>query len=182
PGSRRAGATGRRAGPGRDSTLRRRAGDVIWPTTTEHIEESPPKRIGNAESRRGTSACDRLYSFAGSRLFMRMSACSIQIKVLCLLIVSFVLTGNALPKSFPQQTAGTPGATANAQFDELVDQYFDDYFQFHPSDATATGFHQYDSKLEDYSRAGIDREIASVREYQRKFAAIGTPAIPAAAD
>ncbi len=112
---------------------------------------------------------------------MRMSACSIQIKVLCLLIISFVLTGNALSKSFSQETGGTPAATVNAQFDELVDQYFDDYFQFHPSDATATGFHQYDSKLEDYSRAGIDREIASVREYQRKFAAIGTPAIPTAA-
>src|SRR5437868_15235098 len=100
---------------------------------------------------------------------MKMSACSIQITVLCLLIISCVLTGNALPNSLSQQTAGAPGAAVK-QFDELVDQYFDDYFQFHPSDATATGFHQYDSKLEDYSRAGIDREIASIREYQRKFA------------
>ena len=48
------------------------------------------------------------------------------------------------------------------EFDRLVDDYFDAYFQFHPKDATAAGFHQYDSKLEDFSRAAREADLAWV--------------------
>jgi uncharacterized protein (DUF885 family) len=54
------------------------------------------------------------------------------------------------------QTSATP---ASADFDKLVDEYFDFNFRFHPSQATAAGFHQYDGKLEDYSRSAVDAEI-----------------------
>ena len=33
----------------------------------------------------------------------------------------------------------------------------------------STGFHQYDAKLEDYSRAGVDAEIAALKEFEWKF-------------
>ncbi len=39
-----------------------------------------------------------------------------------------------------------------------VDRFFDDvYFKFNPTAGTATGFHQYDAQLEDYSKAGRRR-------------------------
>ena len=78
----------------------------------------------------------------------------------------------------------TPAQTApafDAQYDQLVDQYFDGYFKLHPTEGTAAGFHQYDSQLEDFSQAGVERERAFLKEYQQKFAAVHAPSRPAAA-
>jgi uncharacterized protein (DUF885 family) len=59
---------------------------------------------------------------------------------------------------------------AGAKFRTLADQYFSDtVFHFGPTGATELGFHQYDTKLEDYSRAGVDAEIAALKEYEWKF-------------
>ena len=59
---------------------------------------------------------------------------------------------------------------AGAQFRALADHYFSDVvFHFGPTNATQIGFHQYDTKLEDYSRAGVESEIAALRGYEQKF-------------
>src|ERR1039458_4499427 len=61
-------------------------------------------------------------------------------------------------------------ADAGTRFRALADQYFSDVmFRFGPTNATAAGFHQYDSKLEDYSRAGLDADIAALKEFEWKF-------------
>jgi uncharacterized protein (DUF885 family) len=61
--------------------------------------------------------------------------------------------------------------TAGTEFNQLVDEYFDFDFHFHPTSATAAGFHQYDDKLQDYSSSAVDAEIAGLIELQAKFAA-----------
>ena len=68
-------------------------------------------------------------------------------------------------------TAMSPeAADAGARFRALADQYFSDVmFRFGPTNATVAGFHQYDAKLEDYSRAGVDAEIAALKEFEWKF-------------
>jgi hypothetical protein len=43
-----------------------------------------------------------------------------------------------------QATSPAPSASAASK---VIDQYFDLYFQFHPSAGTAAGFHQYDNQL-----------------------------------
>ena len=65
--------------------------------------------------------------------------------------------------------AATPPQTA---FNTLVDEYFDFYFQFHPTAGTQAGFHQYDGKLEDFSRSGMDAEIAGLLKFQKQFGSI----------
>ncbi|HVT97826.1 MAG TPA: DUF885 domain-containing protein [Acidobacteriaceae bacterium] len=66
--------------------------------------------------------------------------------------------------------AVNPEADPGVQFRTLADQYFSDVmFRFGPTTATLAGFHQYDTKLEDYSRAGVDAEIAALREFEWKF-------------
>ena len=60
----------------------------------------------------------------------------------------------------------------NNDFNQLVDQFFDSYFQFNPTAGTAAGFHQYDTKLEDYSKAAIDQQVAWANEYLKKFGAL----------
>ena len=57
-----------------------------------------------------------------------------------------------------------------SQWDSLVDEFFNEaYFKFHPTIGTASGFHQYDPLLEDYSRAGVDAEIAALKTQKGKL-------------
>jgi uncharacterized protein (DUF885 family) len=52
------------------------------------------------------------------------------------------------------------------------DRFFDDYFfRFYPTQGTAAGFHQYDTKLEDYSRNGVQQRIEVLHRFERQFAA-----------
>src|ERR1700694_1730981 len=57
-------------------------------------------------------------------------------------------------------------------FDKVVDEYFDFYFQFHPTAGTQAGLHQYDGRVEDFSRSGLDAEIAGLAQFQKQFSAI----------
>ncbi len=64
-------------------------------------------------------------------------------------------------------------ANNNKVFTSLADQYFDKYyFKFNPSQGTASGFHQYDSQLEDYSRASINQQVTTLKNFQKVMANI----------
>jgi uncharacterized protein (DUF885 family) len=75
------------------------------------------------------------------------------------LIVTAVLISNVLagPTSPP------------AEFDNLVDRYFDDFFHYNPTQGTSVGFHQYDSQLENYSLATIATRIRSLQRFLAEF-------------
>jgi uncharacterized protein (DUF885 family) len=65
-------------------------------------------------------------------------------------------------------------------FSYLADQYFTDvYFHFSPTSGTSAGLHQYDTQLEDYSAANIQKEIAALHTYEKKVAAIDPSALDA---
>jgi uncharacterized protein (DUF885 family) len=65
-------------------------------------------------------------------------------------------------------------------FSYLTDQYFSDvYFHFAPTAGTQAGLHQYDTQLEDYSAANIQREIAALHSYEKKIEAIDPSALDA---
>ena len=60
-------------------------------------------------------------------------------------------------------------AAAPASWDALADEYFDQVeFKFQPVSATSAGFHQYDTQLEDYSRPGVDAEIAAKHAFEMR--------------
>jgi uncharacterized protein (DUF885 family) len=66
-------------------------------------------------------------------------------------------------------------------FEKVSDEYFDQvYFHYGPTNGTLTGYHQYDAQLEDYSRQNIDAEIADLKVFEKRVAAIHPDA--AAAD
>jgi uncharacterized protein (DUF885 family) len=92
--------------------------------------------------------------------------------VLCILMTLNSSAQNSAPASVP---------AFDAQYDQLVDEYFDGYFKIHPTEGTAAGFHQYDSQLEDFSRSGIEHDLAFLKDYQQKFAAVRAPSRPTAA-
>ena len=58
-------------------------------------------------------------------------------------------------------------------FELLADQYFTDVaFKFSPTFGTQSGFHQYDTELEDYSAPAVERNIAALHSYESKINAI----------
>ena len=70
--------------------------------------------------------------------------------------------------------AGLMGAET---WNSLVDRYFNDlYFKYNPTQATSTGFHQFDSALEDYSQTAIHQELASLARFEHEINAFsGAP-------
>ena len=65
-------------------------------------------------------------------------------------------------------------------FNYLAEQFFSDvYFKFAPTAGTSAGLHQYDSQLEDYSAAGVAREMAAMHEIEKKVEAIDPSALDA---
>jgi uncharacterized protein (DUF885 family) len=68
------------------------------------------------------------------------------------------------------QSSSSP---AGDSFTKLADRYFDDYyFKFNPTLGTATGFHQYDDRLEDYSRPSIDQQISLLKKFREEVSSI----------
>ena len=59
------------------------------------------------------------------------------------------------------------------QFQKVADEYFDKiYFPNQPTIGTLTGYHQYDTQLEDYSHKKIDAWIADLVYFQRRVESI----------
>jgi uncharacterized protein (DUF885 family) len=56
---------------------------------------------------------------------------------------------------------------------EQVDRFFDDvYFKFNPTTGTSSGFHQYDTLLEDYSKAGVENQVRALLNAEKQFSAL----------
>jgi len=72
--------------------------------------------------------------------------------------------------AFQPQTRAQESNSDDAAFNQLAERYFGEfYFKFNPSSATAAGFHEYDDKLEDYSKAAVDQQIAALKKFKPQF-------------
>lgn len=70
---------------------------------------------------------------------------------------------------------GAHAATSNAQqqFQRVTDEYFDQvYFPYAPTSGTLTGYHHYDTQLEDYSRKSLDAQVAALKKFEARVEAI----------
>src|SRR5215472_7055367 len=89
----------------------------------------------------------------------------------------------ALVMSFATSTsfAQHPSADGAGQtFNTLSEQYFQQvYFKYAPTAGTTAGLHQYDTQLEDYSAATIQKQIATLHDWEKKVAAVDASALDA---
>ena len=80
------------------------------------------------------------------------------------------------PMPSAAQRIAADGAAQTFSF--VSEQYFTDvYFHFSPTSGTAAGLHEYDTQLEDYSAANIQKQIAALHAYEKKIAAIDPSAL-----
>ena len=91
-----------------------------------------------------------------------------------LLCVMVVLVTMALSGATRARMASQAAASEKqAAWDTLADEYFDQvYFKFAPSNGTSDGLHQYDALLEDYSRTGIDANVAALHAFEKRVEAL----------
>jgi uncharacterized protein (DUF885 family) len=60
----------------------------------------------------------------------------------------------------------------NQKLEKFILNYYEQEDRHSPTIATSVGIHEYDSELEDFSRAGIDDTLRRLSEYDRIFADI----------
>ena len=77
--------------------------------------------------------------------------------------------------------AAKPDAGWEQTVASLASRYFEDVaFNYSPSRGTRAGLHQYDNRLEDYSRGAIEAQLAALKDYEQRVVASPTP--PGASD
>jgi uncharacterized protein (DUF885 family) len=93
------------------------------------------------------------------------------------LAVALALTFGAAPAAWAETpaavTAHDTTTAADTAFMHLADQWFDEYyFPANPTSGTSAGLHQYDTRLEDYSRTGVERNVKALKTWQQRIAAV----------
>src|SRR3954469_3104688 len=58
----------------------------------------------------------------------------------------------------------------DAAFKRMADEYITEYLAWRPQTGTSLGFHQYDGKVTDFSRASLDSELARLKSFDARLA------------
>jgi uncharacterized protein (DUF885 family) len=72
-------------------------------------------------------------------------------------------SSRVIPAALLLACLGTPTAAQGTAFGAFADVYFDSLYAFNPSQGTAAGFHQYDTRLEDRAAVRVRSRIANLR-------------------
>jgi len=68
--------------------------------------------------------------------------------------------------------------TPKEEFQKVSDEYFDQvYFPNQPTSGTIAGYHQYDSKLEDFSQTRINGEVADLNHFADRVSSISAASL-----
>ncbi|MCK4556769.1 MAG: DUF885 domain-containing protein [Candidatus Aminicenantes bacterium] len=59
----------------------------------------------------------------------------------------------------------------DSKFQKTLEKYLNEHWKFYPTAATLAGFHDYDSKLEDFSEKNLEKRIDVLDTYNKEFAA-----------
>jgi uncharacterized protein (DUF885 family) len=97
-------------------------------------------------------------------------------KVLFLLLTA--LAGCSSPK--PPIPPAAP-ESGDAAFNRIAGDYLTGYLAWRPLEAVQLGFHEYDGKLTDYSRASIDGELLRLTEFDHRLGAMDPASLSAQA-
>jgi uncharacterized protein (DUF885 family) len=84
----------------------------------------------------------------------------------------FVVAALSVAALVLAQTPPAAGSASDQAFAKFVDGYFAARFADRPTEGTAAGLHEYDSKMPDLSRAAIDRRVTTLKAELASLAAI----------
>ena len=109
-------------------------------------------------------------------------------KLSVLLIAFAIIFSTLLPLEVPAQTrrrnrrvprtATVSSQTLQDRFQRIADGYLTGYYEFNPTEATALGLHDYDSKLESRSPERVAAEVKRLRGTLTDLARINSNLLP----
>jgi uncharacterized protein (DUF885 family) len=92
--------------------------------------------------------------------------------------VVFVLCALLVPGCARLPQPSSPSArSADAVFSQLAEEYLSGYFAWRPQTGTTLGFHQYDGKVTDFSPTSLAAELARLKSFDQKLAALDPSAL-----
>ena len=94
----------------------------------------------------------------------RLSGMAVLLPMFCALLMT--VAANAAPRE-----AGSP------LWQPFVDEYTESFFQAHPAFAVYKGRHEYDGQLPDWSKQGLEKEVARLRAQREKAAGFSEQAL-----
>ena len=68
-------------------------------------------------------------------------------------------------------------ASGDVAFEKLSEEFISGYLAWRPQTGVYLGYHQYDGKITDYSKASIDTEIARLKDFDTKFSEIDSASL-----
>ncbi len=74
-----------------------------------------------------------------------------------------------------------PAADADQKFARISEDFVAGYLAWRPQTAVALGFHQYDGKVTDFSRASLDAESSRLKRFDQELAALPVASLSPAA-
>jgi uncharacterized protein (DUF885 family) len=87
--------------------------------------------------------------------------------------ILWMCVGWLVMTAWPGIAGAAVPTSGGEKWDAVVDEYLDQVvFKFSPTAGTSAGLHQYDALLEDYSRAGTEREIAALHAFEKRVEAV----------
>jgi uncharacterized protein (DUF885 family) len=96
--------------------------------------------------------------------------------ILCALSIVFILSGC---KNNAATGSSSGPVSADSAFAQLSREFLDGELAWGPENAVSLGFHQYDGKLTNYSKASLDSELTKLKSYDRQLSALDTSALSA---
>lgn len=71
----------------------------------------------------------------------------------------------------------SPTTDVDVAFEDLVERFHEERLRRHPTWGTVLGRHEHDAELEDYTLAGLDDEVAALKEFRLEFEAFDPDAL-----
>ncbi len=93
-------------------------------------------------------------------------------KIYFLFLIALASCSSNGPRPESNVTGG-----GDAAFNQLADDYLTGYLEWRPLEAVGLGFHQFDGKLTDFSRASIDGELSRLKEFDRRLDGVDATAL-----
>ncbi len=89
-------------------------------------------------------------------------------KIVHLAFALLVAASNAATSRSPTPSP-TPPPSPDAELDNVAEEFIRGYLAARPLQATALGFHQYDGRINDYTRLSIDAELARLKRFEERL-------------
>ena len=87
---------------------------------------------------------------------------------LAILAVALAALAGCSKSPSPEHKSPAPAPAVNVEWTKFVDEFIETYFVANPSFAVASGRHEFDGQLGDWTPEGIQKEVARLEQVRQR--------------